>query len=118
MILNKTHTNISTFEKLPALLAVTGLLFVLLHPFQHVTEAVFIEYDSVHHEVPTDKEDSTNESVCIECVLVSSMVTDFDTSTAIFLNQSDSVTSFQPGFLHKKHSDLGFSLRAPPVLYV
>jgi hypothetical protein len=95
-----------------------GLLFVLLHPFQHVAETVLFEYDSVHHELPSEKNDGKNESDCIECVLVSSLVTDFDTSTVIFLTQSDSVTTFQSHFPHKKLSEFGFSLRAPPVLYV
>ena len=95
-----------------------GLLFVLLHPIQHVAETVFFEYDSIHHELPSDKGDGTNESDCIECVLVTSLVTDFDISSKILLYQSDSITSFQSSFLHNKYFEFGISLRAPPVLYV
>jgi hypothetical protein len=116
--LNNTQTNISPFKQAPSLIVLAGLLLVLLHPFQHVAETVLFEYDSVHDEFPFDKNDGTDESDCIECVLVTSMVTDFDTSIAIFINQSDTLTANQPNFLLKKHSEFGFSLRAPPVLYV
>ncbi|GEM_PF-2424202 len=116
--MNKTKTNIPSFKKLPALLAIAGLLFMLLHPLQHVAETMLFGYDTVHHELPSDREDGTNESDCIECVLISSLVADFDRSAATFLNQSDSVTEFQPNSLQTNRSELGFSLRAPPSLYV
>jgi len=116
--LNKTQTDISLFKKLPALLAIAGLLFMLLHPLQHVAETMLFGYDTVHHELPSDTEDRTSESDCIECVLISSLVTDFDKSAATFLIQSDSVTEFEPNFLQTNRSELGFSLRAPPSLYV
>jgi hypothetical protein len=116
--LNKIETNISIFKKLPALFATVGLLFVLLHPLQHVVETALFEYDSVHHEIPSDQEDGTNQTDCIECILVSSLLTDFDTSSVNLLNQSDYITAVQSDFLYEKLSEFGFSLRAPPVLYV
>ncbi|TVP98985.1 MAG: hypothetical protein EA359_17510 [Balneolaceae bacterium] len=116
--MNKFQTNIPLIEKLPALLAMAGLLFVLLHPFQHVAETVLFEFDSVHHELPSEKKNGTNETDCIKCVLVSSLITDFDGLSPFLVYQCDYLTAFQSIFLHKKHYKLGFSLRAPPVLYV
>ncbi|MCC5942182.1 MAG: hypothetical protein JJU37_11635 [Balneolaceae bacterium] len=116
--MKKFQTNISTYKKFPALLATLGLLFIVLHPLEHAAETFLFESDTVHHELPADKKNDTTESDCIECVLVTSMVTDCEPTSVILQIKSDYISATEFSFLKLKQADFGFSLRAPPHLYV
>jgi len=116
--LKKFQTNISTYKKFPALLATLGLLFIVLHPLEHAVETFLFESDTVHHELPSENKNDTTESDCIECVLVTSLVTDCETTSVILQIQCDYLTAAESSFLNIKQADFGFSLRAPPLLYV
>lgn len=89
---------------------------ILLHPYQHVDVSELYEHSHDHHEAPSDGEH--NKKDCIECILISTIVSDLNISVSGYLNQEFSIIVNDENTVLKKRSVIRFSLRAPPVFYV